>query len=324
MGNLDKYVEKVKQYVSQKDDMTELEIIRYVYIDLGKRFSFNPEFKPFGNSKKNQNLYKYHSSRLTDLEECMETNLVICKSVAYILEYILKKLGVNIETVIESNDYRKCAHVHNMITPKEGEPYIVDLQEDMYNIQSHSFTKNFGLSAIDEMTYVVSRAKQEQVDRKIGYIDYKQYYSDDYIYLLKHEADFIDNFDEKARFILENIDVYNNPNIGYIDRQWHHKTVLEELFTKKEFDYYTGNGKIRMIDCYKDVDNKRKYVNCISIQTKNGTEIYVYNKKEYKYCKMDLINFARAVQNGLVIHNCNIQGLNKVLKQLNEEKEERQ
>ena len=38
MSKLQEYVEKTKQYVQQHPDMSELEIIRYVYLDLGKRF----------------------------------------------------------------------------------------------------------------------------------------------------------------------------------------------------------------------------------------------------------------------------------------------
>ena len=66
--------------------MTEVEIIRYVYLDLGKRFTFNVKFTPFGRSRDKQNLYKYHSRNIRDLNECMETNIVICKSASYILE----------------------------------------------------------------------------------------------------------------------------------------------------------------------------------------------------------------------------------------------
>lgn len=323
MSNLTEYIERVKKYISQKGDMSETEIIRHVYIDLGKRFSFNENFIPFGNTKKRQEIYFNHSKKIEDLEECMETNIVTCKSASYILEYILRALDINIRTVIDSNDYRKCPHMYNIITPQKGEAYIVDLQEDIYNIQAHAFTKNFGLSVDDETKYVISRFEQEQIDRKNGYISDENYYSDDYLYLLKYDADFIEDVDEKARFVLENIDIYDNPNMGYIDRQWHHKTILEELFTKKEFDYRTNNSKIKMIDCYKNVNGETHYVNCITVQTKNGIEIYVYNKKEYRYCQLDLINLAKAVQNGLVIHNCKVPGLNRALKQLKEGKHER-
>lgn len=320
MSKLAEYIEEVKKHISQQEDMTETEIIRYIYLDLGKRLSFNENFLPFGSSKKKQNLYKYHSRNLVDLEECMETNKAICKSISYILEYVLKEFRVDIKTVVDPNDERKCPHTYNIIKQKDGKRYAVDLQEDIYNIQSHSSTKGFGYSIQDGKSYVISRFEQEQMDRKNGYIDDENYYSDDYLNLLKYDINFMEDFDEKVRFILENIDICDNPNMGYTDRQWHHKTILEEFFNNKEFNYQDNTGKIRMIDCYKDMNDERHYVNCISVQTKNGTEIYVYNKKEYRYCKMDLKIFAKAVKNGLVIHNCNVPGLNKALKELNEER----
>ena len=140
MSRLTEYIEKIENYVSQHGNMTEIEIIRYVYLDLGKRFSFNEKFLPFGNSKEKKNMYRYRSSRLEDLEECMETNKAICKSISYILEYVLKSLGIDIKTVADSNNKRSFPHVYNIITLKSGESFSVDLQEDMYNIQSHSFT----------------------------------------------------------------------------------------------------------------------------------------------------------------------------------------
>lgn len=323
MNKLEEYIEQIKKYKSQHSDISEVELIRHVYIDLGKRFSFDERFLPFGSSKARQNQYKYHSQSIKDLEECMKTNTVICKSVAYILEYILKEFGVNIRTVVEPTDQRKCPHMYNIITPENGAPYIIDLQEDMYNIQSHSFTKNFGLSTKDKKEYVISRFEQEQMDRKSGYISDGNYYSDDYLYLLKYYADLIEDFDERARFIIENIDIYDNPNMKYTDRQWHHKTILEEFFSSKEFKYRTeyrpSMGKIRMIDCYKDIENQREYVNCIAIQTKDGTEIYIYNKDESRYCKISLIDFAKEVQKGLKIYDSNVPELGKALKQLKEE-----
>ena len=321
MNNLDKYVEQTKKYIIEHPKMTETEIIRYVYLDLGKRFSFDEKFTPFGSSKSKQNLYKYHSRNIKDLDKCMETNIVICKSVSYILEYILKKLGINITTEIDKNDLKKCPHVYNRIIEKDGKMYFVDLQEDIYNIKTHSFTRNFGIDSIHSMKYVINRFEQEQIDKKIGYISKENYYSDDYLYLLHSDADQIEDFDEKIEFILENIDLYEYPNIGYTDIQWHHKRILEDFFSKKDFDYNRGNSRIRMIDCYKDIKGTRHYLNCISLQSKNKTKIFVYNKKDFKYCEMDIKAFALAVKNGLVLHNCKVPGLGRIVKSLNKELE---
>ena len=323
MNNLDKYVENIKRYIKSHPEMAETEIIRYVYLDLGKRFTFNEKFTPFGSSKYKQNLYRYHSQNIVDLDECMDTNVVICKSVSYILEYILKNIGVNISTEVDKNDMRKCPHMYNRIIEKSGRSYVVDLQEDMYNIQTHSFTRNFGINSIYNMNYVVSRFEQEQMDKRNGYISDGNYYSDDYLHLLHYVADLIKNFDEKVEFILKNIDICEYASIGYTDRQWHHKRILEEFFDKKEFNYNDGNGKIKVVDCYKDMNNKRYYLNCISVETKNGIKIYVYNKNNLGYCQISLENFALAVNNGLILHNCNVPGLNRLLESLKEKEKRR-
>lgn len=315
MRNLERYVEKVKKYIEENPGLSENEIVRYVYIDLGTRLAFNTNFIPFGNSKKRQQIY-LHSQSEKDLEECMETSIVICKSAARIADYVLSSLGVDISTKVPPDDDRKCPHVYNVVKPKEGESYIIDLQEDMFNIQSHAVLKNFGLSVEDEKSLVISRIEQQRMDRKIGYIDDGNYYSDEYVDLLKLDIEYFDEFEEKVQFVLENIDAYASPNMKYMERQWYHAYILGELFSNDEFDFIGNNKKIRIVNCSKEVNGEKRYLNCVSVQTRNGTDIYVYNKNQSKYCKTTLERFARAVQNGLVIHSCSVPGLNKALRDL--------
>ena len=327
MSNLNKYIEKIEQYIKENPNLSEELLIRYVYLDLAQRFSFNPQFKPFGNSKSRREIY-YRSGYIEELENCMESNLVICKSAARILEYVLKHFGVNIKTVVEEDDTRRCPHVYNTIIPKNGsESYNVDLQEDMYRVQMHGFTTNYGTSTKDENILVISRFEQEQMDRKLGYIDSEHYYSDDYLYLLKSDVGYFENFEDKAKFIIENIEGFENPKMQYIDRQWYHVRILQNFFSRKEFNYDDNTGKIYIIDCYKKTDGENKYVNCVVIRTANETCIYVYNNKEGKYFPINITNFAKAVKNGLVIHNCKVPGLGNALKRIktddNSEEKER-
>lgn len=317
MSYLDAYVLEMKENIKKYSDLDELERIRYVYLDLGSRLSFDETFKPFGNSKTRQNIYKYHSQFKKDLDECLKNKKAICKSIAYILEYVLKNLGVDIITVVDEDDTRKCPHVYNIIRQKNTITYVVDLQEDIYNIQSRYFTKNFGIDSIKEMNLVIPKGKLEQIDRKIGYVTKDNYYADEYLYLMHSVVDSIPDFNKKVQFILENIDVDSLENMGYTDIEWHHKNILESFFSQKEFDYQESTGKIRMIDCYKDINGIRKYILCLSVQKGRETEFYLYNKEKAKYCKIDINHFARAVKNGLIIHNCSVPGLNRILKKIN-------
>lgn len=322
MSKIESYIEKLRGLLKENPEMSELELIKYVYMDLGNRFKFDINFLPFGNSKQRQKIYK-DSSLTSEWEKGMETDIVICRTASYIVEHVLKPFGVNIKTVVAPNDLRKCPHVYNVVTLKDGREFIMDLQEDMYNIQSHSFTKNFGLSVKDNETAVITRFEQEQIDRKLGYIDDENYYANDYLYLIKSDMGYFETFREKVRFILENIDVYDNPEMSHIDRQWHHVRVLEELLSEKEFDYRKNDSRIKMLDCYKDIKGKRQFVNAISVQVGKETDMYIYNKSQYKYCYITLKNFAKAVKNGLVVHGSSVPGLGNCLKNLKNEEETR-
>ena len=96
MSNLDNYVEYIKKKINKIENITETEIIRFVYWDLGNRFSFDLNYI-FGNSETKRKIYA-KSRNKDDLELCMEKNIVVCKSMAYICEYVLKKLGIDIKT----------------------------------------------------------------------------------------------------------------------------------------------------------------------------------------------------------------------------------
>ena len=309
MSSLDEYVENVKKYKNQHPDISEDKLIRYVYWDLGQRFTFDLKFA-FGNSREKQRIYDCSRSK-EDLEEAMNSNIVICKSVSYIIEYVLKKLGVNIRTVVEPQDGRRCPHIYNIVIPKDGEKYSIDLQEDMKEIQAHSFTKHYGLSTEDNKKPVLSRRYIEQMDRELGYVDEEHYYSDEYLYLLKSEINYFTNFSEKVEFVLENIYIYENKKIEYPERKWHHEKILKDLFSEKELN------KIHMIDCYYEEPQERKYKNCIVVEISGTTEIYMYSIEENRYCKMTIEEFAKLVQNGLV----NLQGVPRLKNALRKLKE---
>lgn len=313
MSNLSEYIEKIKEYKRQNPNITEEKLIRYVYLDLGQRFSFDLKFS-FGNTKTKKSIYA-NSRKEEDLNEAMESNIVICKSVSYILEYILKRLGVNIRTVVDADDGRKFPHMYNIVTPKEGEEYTIDLQEDMENIQSHSFTKNYGLSVKPNKPPVIRRFDIEQMDRELGFIDDEHYYADDYLYLLKSDIGYFTDFAEKVEFVLGNIDIHENKNIQYAERKWHHEKLLKELFSGRELN------KIHMIDCYQEDGGERQYKNCIAVDVSGETEIYMYSVEENRYCKMSLQEFAKATQNGLV-HFQNVKGLRHEIKELKQGNEE--
>lgn len=308
MSNLSEYIEKVREYILQ-NNFNEIEVIRYIYLDLGKRFSFNLDFL-FGNSKIQKQIYK-SSGTQEYLNESMKTNIGICKTIAYIVDYVLNELGISCTTSIELYDDANCPHMYNIVILKNGRRFSIDLQNDLKNIQSHSCTEKFGLSTEENIPPVIQRFELEQIDRKLGYIDNENYYSDDYLYLLKSDIGYFTNFAEKVEFILNNIDIHENKEIKYSERKWHHKQILKKLFSEKEL------RKIHMIDCYKYASDKREYKECIIVERGKGIDVYMYLTDELKYNKISIEELAKQVKMGLVCMQ-GVQGLKQAVKELEE------
>lgn len=309
MSELDKYVEKIKEYIKQNPNITEEKIIRYVYLDLGQRFSFDLNFA-FGNSKTRRAIYSKSKDRNT-LETVMRNGDGNCKSISNVLKYVLQEIGVNIITEIVDTPLTKCPHVYNIITQKDGKMYSVDLQMDLENIQSHSFTRRYGLSIDESMPPTLRRFDIEKMDRELGYIDDEHYYADDYLYMLKSDIDYFSDCGEKIRFVLENIDICENRNIKYAERKWHHECILRKVLPKHDLN------KIHMLDCYLEENGEKRYVNYIVVDNKGKREVYVYDIEQSGYKMISMDEFASEVINGLVVLQ-KVQGLNKKLKSLEE------
>ncbi|MBR1802601.1 MAG: hypothetical protein IJ777_01330 [Clostridia bacterium] len=308
MSNLIEYIKRMKQYQEEHPEISEKQLVRHIYLDLGSRLSFDLEFY-FGNSKTRQEIYKNSGRRA--IEKCMENEIAICKSMAYIVEYILNELGVNVIVVVAPGDERKCPHMYNIIQPQEGAPYIIDLQEDIRYIQSHSRTQNFGLSIKEGGNPVISFAELEAMDKEDGYISDENYYADDYLYFLRSQSELIEDLREKAKLIFENLEPYDNHQLQVADRTRHLEELIMQLFTIEEQE------KIHIIDCYYEEKDKKNYQNCIAVYASKDadTDIYQFSEKDQRFYKKTIDEFAKEVEKGLK-HKQAIWGLNRALKKL--------
>ena len=308
MNNIDKYIEYIKTKITE--DMTEEEVIMLVYIDLGKQFFFDIDFK-FGNRKKRDEIFRNSGSEYK-LDEIFESKKIVCRTSAKIMEYILKKLGINIKTEIVIDDNQKYHHTYNIIYPKDNsEPYIIDLQDDLENIQFNATTKCFGVSLIDSEKLVISRQRQKEIHEKIGYISKEHPYTDEYLYLLKDAIKDMDNIYEKIDFVLTNIEPIDDVKTKFWERGWRHKQILDFLFPNGEI-----KNKLNRVECYKKENNE--YINCFYVQIKEEVFIYLYSVEKNEYVRYDIQSFAQKMieEDIEITKEQKIPKLNNILKQL--------
>ena len=304
MYEIDKYINDLNKIVNSSNGT---ELIMQIYIDLGLRLSFDEDFF-FGGTKKKKELY-FAPHNISYLDKFFKLGKVTCVSSAYILNYILKKFGIDSKVVADTKDFRRYKHVYNVIKEKSGKIYSIDLQDDIMNIRTHSRTWSFGLS-LDGNSYVIDLNIQKEIHKSIGYINNANNYSDDYIYVIKNYLSCFNDFNSKIEFVLGNVDIKNNC-INYFERRWLHEKILKDLFNYKELLL------IHSLELFKRNAIGREYINAFYIRNKNNIDIYIYDVDNYRYNKYSLEDYVMYADNNNIESRMNIPGYrtvrNKVL-----------
>ena len=306
MSTLTEYIDYLKDRISQKPNMDELSIIRFVYIDLGRKMDFDLNYT-FGNSKEKKEIYDKHVTE-SELNKALETHTAICKSISFLMQRILREFDVNIKT--EREDFGR--HMYNIVTLKDGRTMIIDLEDDLEYIQSGAKTRSFGIT-LDRKDKVIQEDELREIDiKKADYIK-EGYYVEDLVWMLKLAiSDKNLPFEERLDFVLQNLDVYrDNRNVKYRERVRYHDRMLEELFNSKEY------GKIHLIDCIKKDGEEKKYQTCIVTETK-VPKVYFFSDEEYRYKEISMEELAEMINNGLITR----QGIPGMIQYLKKKKEE--
>ena len=277
MSELEKYIEYLKQKISEKGEMNEVEIMRYVYIDLGKKMDFDLRYT-FGNSKERKKIYNEKINE-EELNHIIETHTAICKSLAYLVKRILGEFNIEASVVTEEGE-KNGKHVFNVVELKDGRRMVLDLEADLENIQSGSMTDFFGTNLENEDEDIVSWDELREIDiNKADYIP-DGYYFEDMIDMLKKAISSPNiSLEEKLEFVLENLNVYiDNRKVQYREKMMYYERVFDYVFSSIE------RRKIHQIDAYKK-DNGD--VNCKNILIldleKKEKKVYLFSQERNRY-----------------------------------------
>lgn len=173
------------------------EIIRYVYLYVGKYISKNVSFfYSLGRKLDNKN-YDYKKIKSTYESKQIRNLSVICKSAAIVLQRIYKKLSIKsnlVETTQfnpfideESNETLEVHHWFLAVTSDNDRIYFLTIVPDLFNIQFNMKTEHFANNITyirvnkkgeEEIQYkgpeikhtVLSDEELTRIDEKIGYI----------------------------------------------------------------------------------------------------------------------------------------------------------
>ena len=173
-------------------DLSPLEQVRWIYINLGKLFSYD-----FRVAKEPE----YGYNKTIDFEKGID-RYQTCIQISYILNTILNQLP-NVQSKIIERSSREIRgnygqdHVGNdVIINDNGFEYhiILDLTLDLYLIQSDCKTLHFGYQDDGTGTYdIISQTEDEHMDIKLGFINSYKDYTD---YKIKEVKEYLGRFDK--------------------------------------------------------------------------------------------------------------------------------
>ena len=162
-------------------DLSDLEKAYYVYIELGKVVSENPDF-----------VFSDRSYKIENYNDAMDEKFYgICKSISELYVSVLKdeRIGIDAE-LVKKNPESPISHI-DTILKIDGKCYVANLISDLSKIKSSRRIDSFGSGrerftnnskALEEFTEyaerlekrfgklsTLTRGQREQMDMKLGY-----------------------------------------------------------------------------------------------------------------------------------------------------------
>jgi len=215
------------------DNLSTMEQVRYLYIELGKMVSFDERYWK-GNSKMQKKIYKgsFHKK----IEDLRTDRRVICVSLSYMFQELLSEIGVYVTV---NQDDLEDPHMNN-IALIDGKKYVMDLQRDLEFIQTNRRTRFFGKEQKPFSSFaVVSEEEEQRIDQKIGYYREEEGgydYTKDYLQELKEQ---LQNgsmtLAEKVELLLARSSQYKNlATMQLVEKSKWYNLCFRECLTRSE------------------------------------------------------------------------------------------
>ena len=170
----DKFLEKMP------DNLTQIEKARWIYIQLGRFFSYDERIIISESEDERKEIYNRIPEEITN-------DKIVCTSISRVYEMLLKKVGItNVKTIIVPNEHGGRGHGYNEFEI-DGKKYCADLVHELVDIKGGFKTKEF-MSKIHYDYYgekeydFLTEEELKRIDDKIGYTYHRHVYGRIYRY----------------------------------------------------------------------------------------------------------------------------------------------
>lgn len=230
---------------------------RHLYLELGKRSFYDPEYKYFMFGEESDN-YTYLNKPYSN------PNIIVCTTLAKQYLNLLQMAGIHSTIEIEDGG----DHWFNTFMDENSIKHMVDITQDLKNIQFGCRTNYFA-------TETITPEELRAIDISLGYISERKGYSDEYWHIVR-DAIKDERLSSKARLeiALSNIEKFGNIK----------STGIVELFSiYQKFIRYVM-PQTDNVWMYSMKNNLREPEKCIiELKEKNVVTKYILNPKTRKF-----------------------------------------
>jgi len=268
----EKRIKDLIEHIPQ--NFTDLEKARYIYIKLGRYFSYDGKYISSKTEEEKEGIYYKDVDNISD-------DKIVCSSLSKVYAYILNKVGIKSEIIYVGPEDLKHAYVKIEIG---GNIYFTDLVYDLPQIKTGFKTKNFMHTPphkwykYENDKYSFSTLTEEElkeIDKKIKYI-YHGNYSDDILEFLKTDMLLLNGDSTESVNLRESLGINNLKKIDIIKYkvQFIKKHAdLSELYSKEKAHIFS----YIFIQCISDKEKELFKFDKVTCRDINGDlRVFVY------------------------------------------------
>ncbi|MBQ2835687.1 MAG: hypothetical protein IJE68_02485 [Clostridia bacterium] len=290
-------------------DFNEIEKLAFIENEIAKQISFDEQYL-WGDRETKEKIYKLAKTEAQKPKKEIKRKL-ICITMSELYGYIAKEFGFEVlyqkrapgvEDKTGDNDIfkkvspKKQEHVCPIVKLSNGEYIEIDIQSDLYRLQTHSKPKAFGLSQVaiqnGVKTSTVDNNTIEKTFKKIYQLDENERFTDEYIMVFaamlrcqhKTPIEMLEFFmnDPKIREALQ--------NARCIEANKLYKKILSVCYDESnENQFFKARDKAIIEECIlSDDKGQKRYSFCIYAKNEEQREFYVYSK-----CSRRMVNLTQ-------------------------------
>ncbi len=280
------------------ENLTDLEKVRYIYINLGKIFSY--DYRVIVDESVINEKIDYLNNEISRYKTCYQISEVLTILINGLIPTCHAEI---LERKLPGRRFIK-EHVATSVSFSDGLKIILDLTLDLANIQGGLRTKEFGYTTNSKGEYdIISQKECEQMDKKLGFITDK--YVDDYIYEFVQNLNKKDFSSKTKEEILDykirkTKEVFSKDFKGAHEATRYISTLLTKVLSSEELD------KLRQYNLSYSNSNDFNLITVYAFQDYN---LYYSYSNELGFNKITLDVISDLLKNGWKTNSNSIQSI---------------